>query len=127
MKDCFLIKKIKKKKKTRSACSYFILFLGGTKDYKVLMDQFHHVSTAFLELGKGLVLFFMSFVHHSFIHIKKLAVRTYFFHHISNVFRTLGYVISYPFLFRFCTFFVCVHVSYVLLLFWGWDISNLAK
>lgn len=26
--------------------------LGGTKDYKVLMDQFHHVSTAFLELGR---------------------------------------------------------------------------
>ncbi|XP_038722218.1 squalene synthase 1-like [Tripterygium wilfordii] len=25
----------------------------GTKEYKVLMDQFHHVSTAFLELGKG--------------------------------------------------------------------------
>ncbi|XP_031130744.1 squalene synthase [Ipomoea triloba] len=28
-------------------------FLCGTKDYKVLMDQFHHVSTAFLELGKN--------------------------------------------------------------------------
>nr|ANM71227.1 squalene synthase [Siraitia grosvenorii] len=28
-------------------------FSCGTKDYKVLMDQFHHVSTAFLELGKG--------------------------------------------------------------------------
>ncbi|MCD9559112.1 Farnesyl-diphosphate farnesyltransferase [Datura stramonium] len=27
-------------------------FSCGTKDYKVLMDQFHHVSTAFLELGK---------------------------------------------------------------------------
>ena len=26
---------------------------GGTKDYKVLMDEFHHVSVAFLELGKG--------------------------------------------------------------------------
>ncbi|KAL5055558.1 hypothetical protein RYX36_036240 [Vicia faba] len=25
----------------------------GTKEYKVLMDQFHHVSTAFLELGKN--------------------------------------------------------------------------
>ncbi|KAF8405311.1 hypothetical protein HHK36_010215 [Tetracentron sinense] len=25
---------------------------GGTKHYKVLMDQFHHVSTAFLELGR---------------------------------------------------------------------------
>ncbi|GMN55766.1 hypothetical protein TIFTF001_024880 [Ficus carica] len=32
---------------------YLLLFLGGTNDYKVLMDQFHHVSTAFLELGKG--------------------------------------------------------------------------
>ncbi|KAJ0010952.1 hypothetical protein Pint_34796 [Pistacia integerrima] len=28
-------------------------FACGTKDYKVLMDQFHLVSTAFLELGKG--------------------------------------------------------------------------
>lgn len=28
-------------------------FSCGTKEYKVLMDQFHHVSTAFLELGKG--------------------------------------------------------------------------
>ncbi|CAK7329622.1 unnamed protein product [Dovyalis caffra] len=28
-------------------------FSCGTKDYKVLMDQFHDVSTAFLELGKG--------------------------------------------------------------------------
>ncbi|KAK6946317.1 Squalene/phytoene synthase [Dillenia turbinata] len=28
-------------------------FSCGTKDYKVLMDQFHHVSTAFLELGKN--------------------------------------------------------------------------
>ncbi|KAK7257984.1 hypothetical protein RIF29_32349 [Crotalaria pallida] len=27
-------------------------FPCGTKEYKVLMDQFHHVSTAFLELGK---------------------------------------------------------------------------
>nr|AYP73108.1 squalene synthase [Chimonanthus zhejiangensis] len=27
-------------------------FSCGTKDYKVLMDKFHHVSTAFLELGK---------------------------------------------------------------------------
>ncbi|KAL3383046.1 hypothetical protein AABB24_002509 [Solanum stoloniferum] len=27
-------------------------FACGTKEYKVLMDQFHHVSTAFLELGK---------------------------------------------------------------------------
>ncbi|GFY94970.1 squalene synthase 1 [Actinidia rufa] len=26
---------------------------GGTKEYKVLMDEFHHVSTAFLELEKG--------------------------------------------------------------------------
>ncbi|XVE93718.1 hypothetical protein REPUB_Repub01dG0218400 [Reevesia pubescens] len=28
-------------------------FSCGTKHYKVLMDQFHHVSTAFLELEKG--------------------------------------------------------------------------
>lgn len=28
-------------------------FSCGEKDYKVLMDQFHHVSTAFLELGEG--------------------------------------------------------------------------
>lgn len=28
-------------------------FSCGTKDYKVLMDQFHHVSTAFLELGSS--------------------------------------------------------------------------
>lgn len=28
-------------------------FSCGTKEYKVLMDQFHHVSTAFLELEKG--------------------------------------------------------------------------
>ncbi|KAF5443865.1 hypothetical protein F2P56_036389 [Juglans regia] len=28
-------------------------FSCGTKNYKVLMDQFHHVSTAFLELGKS--------------------------------------------------------------------------
>ncbi|XP_010548076.1 PREDICTED: squalene synthase 1-like isoform X2 [Tarenaya hassleriana] len=28
-------------------------FSCGTKDYKVLMDQFHHVSAAFLELEKG--------------------------------------------------------------------------
>ncbi|KAJ6409822.1 hypothetical protein OIU84_009330 [Salix udensis] len=28
-------------------------FSCGTNDYKVLMDQFHDVSTAFLELGKG--------------------------------------------------------------------------
>ncbi|CAH9100603.1 unnamed protein product [Cuscuta europaea] len=28
-------------------------FPCGTKEYKVLMDQFHHVSTAFLELGKN--------------------------------------------------------------------------
>nr|AFJ15526.1 squalene synthase [Azadirachta indica] len=28
-------------------------FSCGTKEYKVLMDQFHLVSTAFLELGKG--------------------------------------------------------------------------
>ncbi|KAL1565824.1 squalene synthetase-like protein [Salvia divinorum] len=28
-------------------------FSCGTKDYKVLMDEFHHVSVAFLELGKG--------------------------------------------------------------------------
>ncbi|XP_015062521.1 squalene synthase isoform X1 [Solanum pennellii] len=27
-------------------------FACGTKEYKVLMDQFHHVATAFLELGK---------------------------------------------------------------------------
>lgn len=32
----------------------FSLSAGGTKDYKVLMDKFHYVSTAFLELGKGL-------------------------------------------------------------------------
>ncbi|KAJ7967257.1 Squalene synthase [Quillaja saponaria] len=28
-------------------------FSCGTKEYKILMDQFHHVSTAFLELGKS--------------------------------------------------------------------------
>lgn len=28
-------------------------FACGTKEYKVLMDQFHHVSAAFLELKKG--------------------------------------------------------------------------
>nr|QEV81839.1 squalene synthase [Prunella vulgaris] len=28
-------------------------FLCGTKEYRVLMDQFHHVCTAFLELGSG--------------------------------------------------------------------------
>ncbi|KAK6120937.1 hypothetical protein DH2020_045321 [Rehmannia glutinosa] len=28
-------------------------FSCGTKEYKVLMDEFHHVSTAFLELGSG--------------------------------------------------------------------------
>ncbi|KAI5673204.1 hypothetical protein M9H77_13568 [Catharanthus roseus] len=28
-------------------------FSFGTKEYKVLMDQFHHVSTAFLELGSS--------------------------------------------------------------------------
>ncbi|KAL6545987.1 squalene synthetase-like protein [Orobanche gracilis] len=28
-------------------------FSCGTKDYKVLMDEFHHVSSAFLELGRG--------------------------------------------------------------------------
>uniref|UniRef100_A0A6N2LRF3 Squalene synthase n=1 Tax=Salix viminalis TaxID=40686 RepID=A0A6N2LRF3_SALVM len=28
-------------------------FSCGTKDYKVLMDQFHNVSTAFMELGEG--------------------------------------------------------------------------
>ncbi|KAK2997351.1 hypothetical protein RJ639_024768 [Escallonia herrerae] len=28
-------------------------FACGTKEYKVLMDEFHHVSTAFLELGSG--------------------------------------------------------------------------
>ncbi|KAF5786123.1 Squalene synthase [Helianthus annuus] len=28
-------------------------FACGTKEYKVLMDQFHHVATAFLELKKG--------------------------------------------------------------------------
>ncbi|KAM6554757.1 hypothetical protein CsatB_015519 [Cannabis sativa] len=28
-------------------------FACGTKEYKVLMDQFHHVSTAFLELNEG--------------------------------------------------------------------------
>lgn len=32
--------------------------LGGTKEYKVLMDQFHHVAAAFLELEKGLVLLY---------------------------------------------------------------------
>jgi hypothetical protein len=26
---------------------------GGTNHYRVLMDNFHHVSTAFLELGQG--------------------------------------------------------------------------
>lgn len=35
-----------------------ILTLGGTKEYKVLMDQFHHVAGAFLELEKGLVLIY---------------------------------------------------------------------
>lgn len=34
---------------------FFFLYLGGTKHYKVLMDEFHHVVDAFLELGKGLV------------------------------------------------------------------------
>ncbi|KAK9107999.1 hypothetical protein Syun_024010 [Stephania yunnanensis] len=29
------------------------LFIGGTKDYKVLMDRFHDLSIAFLELGIG--------------------------------------------------------------------------
>lgn len=29
---------------------------GGTKEYKVLMDEFHHVSNAFLELAKGYIL-----------------------------------------------------------------------
>ncbi|XP_022896037.1 squalene synthase-like isoform X2 [Olea europaea var. sylvestris] len=28
-------------------------FSCGTKDYRVLMDEFHHVSTAFLELGRS--------------------------------------------------------------------------
>ncbi|XP_020961614.1 squalene synthase isoform X2 [Arachis ipaensis] len=28
-------------------------FSCGTKEYKILMDQFHHVSTAFLELGRN--------------------------------------------------------------------------
>ncbi|KAM1724076.1 hypothetical protein ACFX13_022625 [Malus domestica] len=28
-------------------------FTCGTDNYKVLMDEFHHVSTAFLELGEG--------------------------------------------------------------------------
>ncbi|KAK1261355.1 Squalene synthase [Acorus gramineus] len=43
----------------RNAVCIFYLVLraldtvGGTKDYKVLMDEFHHVSTAFLELGKS--------------------------------------------------------------------------
>ncbi|RZB74142.1 Squalene synthase 1 isoform C [Glycine soja] len=43
----------------RNAVCIFYLVLraldtvGGTKEYKVLMDQFHHVSTAFLELGKN--------------------------------------------------------------------------
>ncbi|XP_061957567.1 squalene synthase 2 isoform X2 [Populus nigra] len=43
----------------RNAVCIFYLVLraldtvGGTKDYKVLMDQFHDVSTAFLELEKG--------------------------------------------------------------------------
>ncbi|KAL3621291.1 squalene synthetase-like protein [Castilleja foliolosa] len=31
----------------------FAVESGGTKEYKVLMDEFHHVSTAFLELGRG--------------------------------------------------------------------------
>lgn len=35
----------------------FFSFLGGTKDYKVLMDKFHYVSTAFLELGARSFLF----------------------------------------------------------------------
>ncbi|KAF3596606.1 hypothetical protein DY000_02027894 [Brassica cretica] len=43
----------------RNAVCVFYLVLraldtvGGTKEYKVLMDQFHHVSAAFLELEKG--------------------------------------------------------------------------
>ena len=37
--------------------------LGGTKEYKVLMDQFHHVAAAFLELEKGLVLLYAPPIH----------------------------------------------------------------
>ncbi|WZZ23857.1 hypothetical protein YC2023_007258 [Brassica napus] len=43
----------------RNAVCVFYLVLraldtvGGTNEYKVLMDQFHHVSAAFLELDKG--------------------------------------------------------------------------
>ncbi|KAL0686902.1 hypothetical protein Bca4012_086579 [Brassica carinata] len=43
----------------RNAVCVFYLVLraldtvGGTNEYKVLMDQFHHVSAAFLELEKG--------------------------------------------------------------------------
>lgn len=41
--------------------NYYFLHSGGTKEYKVLMDEFHHVSTAFLELGKKLVFYPFSF------------------------------------------------------------------
>ncbi|KAG5547836.1 hypothetical protein RHGRI_013499 [Rhododendron griersonianum] len=36
----------------RNAVSVFGIFCG-TKEYKVLMDEFHHVSTAFSELGRN--------------------------------------------------------------------------
>ncbi|KAJ0010958.1 hypothetical protein Pint_34790 [Pistacia integerrima] len=41
-----------------AVCIFYLVLraldtVGGTKDDKVLMDQFHHVSTAFLELEKG--------------------------------------------------------------------------
>ncbi|KAL6494798.1 squalene synthetase-like protein [Orobanche gracilis] len=40
-------------KLNRSAFSALQHNQCGTKDYKVLMDEFHHVSSAFLELGRG--------------------------------------------------------------------------
>ncbi|KAK2978278.1 hypothetical protein RJ640_017129, partial [Escallonia rubra] len=41
-----------------AVCIFYLVLraldtVGGTKEYKVLMDEFHHVSTAFLELGSG--------------------------------------------------------------------------
>ncbi|KAK4401492.1 Squalene synthase [Sesamum angolense] len=41
-----------------AVCIFYLVLraldtVGGTKDYKVLMDEFHHVSTAFLQLGRG--------------------------------------------------------------------------
>ncbi|CAH8306729.1 unnamed protein product [Eruca vesicaria subsp. sativa] len=41
-----------------AVCVFYLVLraldtVGGTKEYKVLMDQFHHVAAAFLELEKG--------------------------------------------------------------------------